>query len=280
MTAINLSLCYQELGFAEPPFRITPDTDFFFPGSQHLEALECLRFGVASGGLTMLTGEVGLGKTLVCRYLLRHPPEGVRFAYLLNPDQSYGDFLISIHEDLSGISPKDQSLGGLQRELSRILLQLAQKGERVAVLVDEAHRLSSKVLEGLRLLSNLELEKEKLMCLLLVGQPELEQKISTRALRPLAQRISVRYRLRPLGIRETVQYVHHRLDIANRCPRLRFTTEVLVLVYILSKGVPRRINQICDRACLAAFAKGGDSVGPWMVWKAAMEIKGSTFAHI
>ena len=274
MNTLDLGICYQELGFTEPPFRITPDTDFFFPGSRHLEGLHHLQFGIATGAFTMLTGEVGLGKTLLCRYLLRHPPAGVRFAYLVNPDQSYGDLLASIYEDLTGTIPEDRSLGALQRELPKLLLQLAENGERVAVLVDEAHRLSGKVLEGLRLLSNLDTEKEKLMYLLLVGQPELEQKLASRALRPLAQRISVRYQLKPFKIRETIRYVRHRLQVADPYDGFRLNFILLAMIHKLSKGVPRRINQICDRALLAVYAAGKTSVTPWNLWKAAKEIEG------
>ena len=272
MIAGNLAMCYEELGFIEPPFRITPDTDFFFPGSRHLEALSHLQFGIASGSLTMLTGEVGLGKTLLCRHLLRNPPEKTRFAYLLNPDQSYGGLLASIYEDLTGKVPKDASLGSLQRELPKLLLRLAEGGEQVAVLVDEAHRLSGKVLEGLRLLSNLDTEKEKLMCLLLVGQPELEQKLAKRVHRPLAQRISVRYRLQPFTLRETMSYVRHRLKVATRNDRVQLNNGILMLIHLISRGVPRRINQLCDRSILAAYAKGQQIVSPWMVRKAAKEI--------
>ncbi len=270
----NLAMCYQELGFIEPPFRITPDTDFFFPGSRHLDALSHLRFGVASGSLTMLTGEVGLGKTLLCRHLLRHPPEKTRFAYLLNPDQSYGGLLASIYEDLTGKVPQDASLGSLQRELPKLLLRLAEGGEQVAVIVDEAHRLSGKVLEGLRLLSNLDTEKEKLMCLLLVGQPELEQKLMKRVFRPLAQRISVRYRLEPFSLKETMNYVKHRLRVATKEDRIHLNTGILTLIHWISGGVPRRINQLCDRSLLAAYAKGERVITPWMVQKAAREISG------
>ena len=274
MNTLDVGICYQELGFTEPPFRITPDTDFFFPGSRHLEGLHHLQFGIATGAFTMLTGEVGLGKTLLCRYLLRHPPAGVRFAYLVNPDQSYGDFLASIYEDLTGTIPHDRTLSTLQRELPKLLVQLAENGERVAVLVDEAHRLSGKVLEGLRLLSNLDTEKEKLMYLLLVGQPELEQKLAARALRPLAQRISVRYRLKPFKIHETIRYVRHRLQIADPHAGFRLNLMLLTMIHKLSKGVPRRINQICDRALLAAFAQHQHSVTLRHVCKAAMEING------
>ncbi len=271
MTTLDLSLCYQDLGLTEPPFRLTPDTDFFFPGSHHVEALNHLQFGIASGGFTMLTGEVGLGKTLLCRHLLRHPPDGVRFAYLLNPDQSYGDLLTSIYEDLTGTTPEDRSLGSLQRELPKLLLRLAEGGERVVVLVDEAHRLSGKVLEGLRLLSNLDTEKDKLMCLLLVGQPELEQKLAARAFRPLRQRISVRYRLQPFGYRETRDYILYRIQKVQKADCLRFRAGVPWLIYLLSGGVPRRINQLCDRALLGAFAKKNPVIGHVLVWKAAQE---------
>jgi general secretion pathway protein A len=271
MTTLDLSLCYQELGFSEPPFRLTPDTDFFFPGNHHLEALNHLRFGIASGGLTMLTGEVGLGKTLLCRHLLRHPPTGVRFAYLMNPDQTYGDLLTSIYEDLTGTLPEDQSLGALQRELPKLLLRLAEGGERVVVLVDEAHRLSGKVLEGLRLLSNLDTEKDKLMCLLLVGQPELEQRLAGRVFRPLRQRISVHYCLEPLAYRETRAYILHRLHVADTAHRFHLGMGVLWGIYAWSGGVPRRINQLCDRAMLAAYAQGCHAVTLRMVWQASRE---------
>jgi len=272
----ELQECYQQLGFTQPPFRITPDTDFFFPGDHHLQALDHFRWGIASGGLTLLTGEVGTGKTLLCRYFLRYPPKGIRFAYLLNPDQSYVELLISIYEDLTGHMTEYQTIGSLQRALYRLLLQLAEQGERVAVVVDEAHRLSGKVLEGLRLLSNLDTEKEKLMCLLFVGQPELEQKLSSRALRPLSQRISIRFRLRPFNYQETTGYIQHRLRVAGFQSRCHFPKRVMRLVHYMSGGVPRRINQICDRALLAAYSKKKAKVNVRMTWRARREIVGLT----
>ena len=274
MDRLDLNVCYEQLGFTEAPFQTTPDTDYFFPSRQHLQALEHLQFGIASGELTMLTGEVGVGKTLVCRYLLRHPPKGVRFAYLLNPDQSYADLLSSIYRDLTGQAPSDRSIGSLQRTLSYVLLELAGQGERMVVLVDEAHRLSGKVLEGIRLLSNLDTEKEKLMCLLFVGQPELERTLSHRVLRPLSQRISIRFRLKPFARRETMAYIRHRLLVTGLWARFQFPPGVMALTHYLSGGVPRRINQICHRALLAAYASRRFEVSFSMILRARREIIG------
>ena len=272
MTALDLGLCYQSLGFTEPPFRMTPDTDFFFSGNQYLEALDHLRFGIASGAFTILTGEVGLGKTLLCRHLLRNAPKNIRFAYLLNPPQSFGEVLTAIHEDLTGVDLEYVSVGRLQRKLTNLLLHLAGRGERVAILIDEAHHLSTKVLEGLRLLSNLDTEKQKLICLLFVGQPELEQKLSAQPLRTLSQRISVRYRLHRMGIRETNNYIRHRLGVAQESQSIHLDCGVMTFTYLFSRGVPRRINQLLDRSLLAAYASGQSVINPWMVWKAAREI--------
>ncbi len=276
MDALDLNVCYAQLGFAEVPFRMTPDTDYFFRSSQHLQALAHLRFGLASGELTMLTGEVGVGKTLVCRYLLRHPPKGIRFAYLLNPDQSYVDLLGSIYRDLTGQVPEDHGIGTLQRRLSEVLLRSGGQDERVAVLVDEAHRLGRNALEGLRLLSNLDTEKEKLMCLLFVGQPELERTLSHRMLRPLSQRISIRFRLKPFDCRETMEYIRHRLWVAGPRTRFQFPPAVMMLTHYLSGGVPRRINQLCHRSLLAAYASRRFQVSFRMVLRARREIIGLT----
>lgn len=274
MENLDLSLCYEQLGFNEPPFRITPDTDYFFPGHCHLKALDHLRFGVASRELTLLTGEVGVGKTLLCRYLLRHPIEGVRFAYLLNPDQSYVDLLVSIYHDLTGNIPEVQTIGALQRGLHQMLLNLGEHGERVVVVVDEAHRLGGRVLEGLRLLSNFETEKEKLMCLLFVGQPELERTLENRVLRPLNQRIGVRFRLTPFDRKNTMEYIRHRLRVAGPHSRFRFPQKVMMLIHYMSGGVPRRINHLCDRALLAAYANHQFQVNAPMVIRAHREITG------
>lgn len=175
---------------------------------------------------------------------------------------------------MTGIIPEDRNIGALQRELELVLLRLAEGGERVAVLVDEAHRLNRKVLEGLRLLSNLDTEKEKLMCLLLIGQPELERTLRARVLRPLAQRISVRYRLGSLCWRETLQYISHRLHVAGRFSHFQFGTAEKLLIHSMSQGVPGRINQLCDRTLVAAYSRHRYVVSPWIVWQANREVSG------
>jgi len=276
METLDLAACYRELGFSEPPFCITPDTGFFFPGGRHVAALEHLKYGLLSGGFTMLTGEVGLGKTLLCRKLLKSVPKGIRTAYIFNPAPSYEQLLKTIYYDLVGEQMEASSFDEAQRTMSATLVGMAEKGEKVAVVLDEAHRFGPEALEGLRLLSNLETEKEKLIYLMLVGQPELERTVASVEMRPLAQRISVRYRLRPFSFSETYSYIRHRLGVAKiNGGGFGFSRSATLLVHAESGGVPRRINQICDRAMLAAFSKGANTVGAPMIWRASREIMGA-----
>ncbi len=270
----SLDACYHALGLTEPPFRITPDTQFFFPHSQYVSALGHLRFGMVSGGFTVLTGEVGLGKTLLCRHLLRNLPEGVRTAYVYNPQLSFIELMRSIIHDLEEEVPDVDSEAALQQYMLELLVKLTSADTRVAVLVDEAHRLSPAVLEGLRQLSNLETEKQKLLSLLLVGQTELEQQLKSREMRALRDRISVWHRLRPFSPSETTSYINHRLDSVRKNGHLKFTRAALMLVHYYSSGVPRRINLICDRALLCAFVGETLLIDAVMVRRAAREVLG------
>jgi len=270
----SLDACYHALGLTEPPFRITPDTQFFFPHSQYISALGHLRFGMVSGGFTVLTAEVGLGKTLLCRHLLNNLPEGVRTAYVFNPQLSFIELMRGIIHDLGEEVPDVESEAALQQYMLEMLVKLTSADTRVAVLVDEAHRLSPSVLEGLRLLSNLETEKQKLLSLLLVGQTELEQQLKTREMRALRDRISVWHRLRPFTLAETTNYINHRLDSVRKNGHLKFTRTALMLVHYYSKGVPRRINLICDRALLCAFVGDTLMIDAGMVRRAAREVLG------
>lgn len=271
----KLSTAYRALGFAASPFSITPDTAFFFPGAQHVAALRHLSFGLASGGVTVLTGEVGLGKTLLCRQVLRGAAEDTRIAYVLDPLQTYQGMLASLIREFTGQDSVETDAGALLRELQAVVLELARGGVRSVIMVDEAHRLTTELLEGLRMLTNLETEKSRLVSLVLVGQPELERTLAMRAMRPLAQRVSVRCRLTPFSASQTAHYVRHRLRVASSDHAMEFTGMALRWVHHASRGAPRRINQICDRAVLLAFAESRLYVNTWMALRAAREVKGS-----
>ncbi|MEJ1296645.1 MAG: AAA family ATPase [Candidatus Sedimenticola sp. (ex Thyasira tokunagai)] len=270
----DLDGCYAALGFSAPPFRITPDIEFLVPHEQYLEAIGHLRFGLMSGGFTLLTGEVGLGKTLLCRYLLHHLPVDTRTAYVFNPQQSYAELLGAIIYDLGGGVPDPgASSAQLHEKLFGILAKHAASGTRVALLIDEAHRLQPELLEGLRLLSNLETDKRKLISLLLVGQSELEQTLKLSSMRALSQRISVWHRLRPLKWRESADYIRQRLQMAHSGD-FEITDFACLIAHRYARGVPRRLNQICDRALLAAFTYHHKRVGAGLMRRAAREVVG------
>lgn len=271
----DVDACYGTLGFSTAPFRITPDTDFLVPHNQYLEAIGQLRFGLMTGGFTLLTGEVGLGKTLLCRYLMRHLPVNTRTAYVFNPQQSYAELLGAILHDLGGRVPDPgASSAQLHEQLFRVLAKFAGRGTRVALVIDEAHRLQPELLEGLRLLSNLETEKRKLLSLLLLGQTELEQTLQLPSMRALRQRISAWYRLRPLTWRESADYIRHRLQVAHSSGGFEITGPACLVAHHYARGVPRRLNQICDRALLAAFASYRKRVDASLMRRAAREVVG------
>jgi general secretion pathway protein A len=269
----TLDTCYESLGFATAPFRITPDTDFLVPHRQYTEAINQLRFGLVTGNFTLLTGDVGLGKTLLCRYLMQRLPTNMRTAYIFNPQQNYAEFLGTILFDLAGIRPDpDASSAVLHDELFNVLAKLAGRGKRVALLIDEAHCLTPELLEGLRLLSNLETRQRKLLSLLLFGQNELEQTLQSPGMRALRQRISVWHRLRPFNRRESAEYIRYRLQLARVAGKFEITARACTLAHRYSGGVPRRLNQICDRALLAAFSTGRKRVGAGLMLRAASEV--------
>lgn len=269
----HLEACYGSLGFSTAPFRITPDTDFLVPHYQYLQAIAHLRFGLATGSFTLLTGDVGLGKTLICRYLMQHLPANVCTAYIFNPQQNYAELLGSIISDLTGVKPAGNvSSALLHDQLFKLLAKLAGRGKRVALLIDEAHCLPPELLEGLRLLSNLETGKRKLVSLLLVGQNELEHTLQLPGMRALRQRISVWHRLSPFTWRESAEYIHHRLQFARITDEFEITTPACFLAHHYARGVPRRLNQICDRALLAAFSARRTRVNAGLMQRAAREV--------
>ena len=249
----------QFFGLKDTPFRLTPDPDYYFPSDVHKEALQTLLYSIrAQEGFIQITGDPGTGKTLTLRTLLKQLGNEVTTALILNPRLSPEELLKVILEDL-GLSPmkmEEKSKEELLRFFRDILLEKAQQGVSTVLIIDEAQNLPNDTLEELRLLSNLETEKKKLLQIILVGQLELEDKLKSEDLKQLDQRITIRYRLKPLSKADTIAYINHRLQIAGDGESARFSPRVLSEVYRVSKGVPRLINIICERALMAAFVDG------------------------
>lgn len=264
--------CYRFLGFESVPFSITPDTALFFPDSQHVAAFNQLRHACIHGMLAVLTGEIGLGKTLVIRTVLRQLPEQVQVAYLINPLLDDKDILREIYAKFSDVPlASDMPASDVHALLSQRVLEGAALGQRYAVIVDEAHRLQPEALEVLRLLSNLETEQQKLISLILVGQPELERTLMLRAMRPLRERIGVWLKLVPLRRDEMDAYILHRIRLTHQEGHFEFTPLALWHLHRRTGGVPRRINYACEKALLLAYAQSQKRVGWSLVRQACQE---------
>jgi general secretion pathway protein A len=273
-----MGLYLQFFGLSEAPFSITPDPAFVYLSAAHRDALAHLLYGVGqggAGGFVQLTGEVGTGKTTLCRCLLEQVPDDARIALILNPLQTPRELLASICEEL-GIETGDIDASSKQLvdALTDYLLKQHALGRRVVVVIDEAQNLSPEALEQVRLLTNLETAKHKLLQMVLLGQPELRALLQRQNLRQLAQRITARYHLVPLGQKETFAYVRHRMKVAGS-QRNPFKSSALRTLYRRSAGVPRLINIIADRALSAAYAKESNSVTAAMVHAAASEVQPS-----
>ena len=265
-------------GLNEKPFSITPDPRYLFLSERHAEALAHLVYGInEAGGFIQLTGEVGTGKTTVVRSLLAQAPKHADIALILNPRMTPSEFLLAICEELGiSVAPEsERSLKDLVDLLSFQLLKAHAEGRRVVLVVDEAQNLSVEVLEQVRLLTNLETETQKLLQIILIGQPELRELLGRVELRQLAQRITGRYHLDPLSGDEAAAYVRHRLRVAG-ATREVFTNGALREILRLSGGVPRLINIISDRALLGAFTEDRHLVGANVVRRAAGEVFGRT----
>jgi general secretion pathway protein A len=263
-------------GLDEMPFSITPDPAFVFLSPRHRDALAHLLYGIGkggSGGFVQLTGEVGTGKTTLCRCLLEQIPEGTRIALLLNPLVTPRELLADISVELGiDVSASTDSTRLLVGGLNKFLIEAHSKGERVVVVIDEAQNLSPEALEQVRLLTNLETSKEKLLQIVLLGQPELRDLLQRRNLRQLAQRITARYHLSPLGPKDTHLYIGHRLQVAG-AERNPFKKSAMSVLYQRSQGIPRLINIIADRSLVAAYAKERLDVSAAMVHEAANEVQ-------
>jgi general secretion pathway protein A len=263
-------------GLTEKPFAITPDPRYLFLSERHAEALAHLAYGIReAGGFVQLTGEVGTGKTMVVRSLLQQLPANCDMALILNPRITPAEFLVAICDELHLPVPERlaSSVKSLVDLLSRFLLDAHARGRRVVVMVDEAQNLSADVLEQVRLLTNLETATQKLLQIILVGQPELREVLGRSELRQLAQRITGRYHLGSLSRAESLAYVRHRLRVAGATADI-FTGAALREVHRLSDGIPRVINVICDRALLGAFTREEHRVTGALVRQAASEVYG------
>jgi general secretion pathway protein A len=266
-------------GLSEKPFAITPDPRYLYLSERHAEALAHLLYGInESGGFIQLTGEVGTGKTTVVRTLLSRVPHHADVAVILNPRVTPVEFLLTICEELGlGIAEADRdSVKQMVDALNRRLLGAHAEGRRIIVLVDEAQNLSIDVLEQVRLLTNLETPTQKLLQIILIGQPELRELLDRTDLRQLAQRITGRYHLKPLSRDETKGYVRHRLRVAGATEEI-FTPAALVELHRLSQGIPRVINVACDRALLGAYTQETRKITAGLVRRAAGEVYGRRF---
>jgi general secretion pathway protein A len=243
----------QFYGLKERPFNVTSDPAFFFSSKKHKEAISHLLYGVSQRkGIILLTGEIGTGKTTICRFFLNQVAKNIKTAFILNPAFSETQLLESIIKDF-GIYPKSKSKLDMVWELNNFLLRESTAGNNLVLIVDEAQNLQPNLLEQIRLLSNLETEKDKLLQVILVGQPELNNRINLYDLRQLRQRIMVRYHIGPLDEDEIKSYINHRLEIAGSGGKIKFSNEAIDSISRFSGGIPRLINMICDRALLAGF---------------------------
>ncbi len=264
-------------GLRHPPFSIAPDPRYLFMSERHREALAHLLYGLdAGGGFVLLTGEVGAGKTTVCRCFLEQIPSHCNVAYIFNPKLTVHELLRSVCDEF-GV-PHKPGASGVETvkdyidPLNASLLAAHGAGRNTVLIIDEAQNLSADVLEQLRLLTNLETSERKLLQIILIGQPELRAMVASPALEQLAQRVIARFHLDALSLDETQQYIAHRMAVAGLQGPLPFSARAMRRVHALSRGIPRRINLLCDRALLGAYAAGVRGVTVAMVNRAAREV--------
>ncbi len=260
-------------GLKEHPFNVTADPHFFFFSRRHKEALSCLIYGINhKKGIIVITGEIGAGKTTLCRVLLNQISADIKTSFIINPYFSEVQLLREIVQDF-GITTTGRTRLSCVFGLNEFLLKEAQKGNNAVLIIDEAQNLKPRELEQIRLLSNLETEKAKLLQIVLMGQPELNQKLQLYDLRQLKQRVMVRYHIFPLERHEVDEYIDYRLKVAGSDGRLKFSEGAIDEIYNFSSGTPRLINVICDRALLAGFVKEIMNIDEGIIYQSIEELK-------
>lgn len=258
---------------SEQPFSITPDPRFLYMSARHREALAHLLYGLGEGGgFVQLTGEVGTGKTTICRCLLEQVPDNVDIAVVMNPKVTAAELIATVCDELHINHPGDDaSIKTLIDILNRHLLDAHARGRRTVLIIDEAQNLSADVLEQVRLLTNLETTTQKLLQVILIGQPELRDLLARENMRQLSQRITARYHLEPISRDEAGAYIRHRLKICGSSHNL-FSKRAIDQIQKLTGGIPRLINVLCDRALLGSYVEGKGQVDHKVVSKASREV--------
>jgi general secretion pathway protein A len=266
---------YEEYyGLKAPPFNITPDPAYLFFSRRHRQAFEHILFGVSERkGFIQITGEVGAGKSTICRKVLEELRDGYATALILNPVMTPIQLMRSILRELH-LDDSGNDRVRLVERLNEFLLEKAHAGVIVALFIDEAQDMSDELLEQVRLLSNLETDQHKLLQIVLIGQPELRDRLERDELRQLRQRITVRYHLGPIDRHETVAYIQHRLLIAGSNGRPTFSRPAYRSVHRYSRGIPRLINAVCDKTLLCGYVQGRDHLGWWQVRRAIHDLEG------
>lgn len=261
-------------GLKEKPFNVTSDPNFLFLSRVHKEAFSHLLYGIKEKkGFLQITGEIGAGKTTLCRALLNQLETNIKSAFIFNSTLPELQLLQAILEDF-GVTVERRNKVTLLKQLNNFLIEELAKGNNVVLIIDEAQNLKPSILEEIRMLSNLETDKEKLFQIILVGQPELKNKLDSPDLKQLKQRIAVRFHISPLEKDEVEKYIYHRLTVAGSNGEIRFPQDAIENIYRFSGGIPRLINIICDKALLAAYVMETKDLSLSIIEKGIRELGG------